>query len=143
LIDGVSNATMTARGRRHAYFFFFLLLVSSCYSFVDFWGLRVGTSCPFRTSCPFHGKRSLLSPRLSTTGTDTVDETDPNNTDTNNSEPPISTFESLVRNVMGRSDYKFGDLTKEAVSTTTHAVEDLAKKTHLVDQDYQFGVSTM
>lgn len=51
------------------------------------------------------------------------------------SEQPVSGFESLVRQVTGRSEYRFGDLTK-------NAVEDLAKATHLVDDDYHFGVST-
>ena len=47
---------------------------------------------------------------------------------------PVSAFEKWARQVTGRSEYRFGDLTKTAV-------EDLAKATHLVEDDYQFGVS--
>ncbi len=78
-----------------------------------------------------------------------TDEDVPNENDSSSPsqaeiEPPISSFESMVRNLTGNPSYRFGDLTKGAVSTTTHAFVDvLAKKTRLVDQDYHFGVSNV
>lgn len=77
-----------------------------------------------------------------------TDEDVPNENDSSSPsqaeiEPPVSSFESMVRYLTGNPNYRFGDLTKGAVSTTTHALEDVAKKTRLFDQDYHFGVSNV
>ena len=47
-------------------------------------------------------------------------------------------FEKFVRNVSSRKDYKFGDLTRKVVNTTTTGVED-AVKTVTGNEDYHFG----
>mmetsp|Transcript_3522 Transcript_3522/g.8979 ORF Transcript_3522/g.8979 Transcript_3522/m.8979 type:complete len:348 (-) Transcript_3522:11-1054(-) len=47
-------------------------------------------------------------------------------------------FERVVRRVTRNEGYKFGDLARSVVNTTTHGVEDAVRAvTH--DEDYQFG----
>eukprot|EP00581_Thalassiosira_minuscula_P012266 CAMPEP_0183719564 /NCGR_PEP_ID=MMETSP0737-20130205/12441_1 /TAXON_ID=385413 /ORGANISM="Thalassiosira miniscula, Strain CCMP1093" /LENGTH=338 /DNA_ID=CAMNT_0025949283 /DNA_START=149 /DNA_END=1162 /DNA_ORIENTATION=+ len=49
-----------------------------------------------------------------------------------------SPFEKVVRKVTGNERYKFGDITRSVVNTTTHGVEDVVRSvTH--DGSYQFG----
>ena len=131
--DGFSDATaMRVFGRRGAFLFALSLIVPFCFSFVELLPHRTATSCTLR------GVRSLAPPCfLTASGKDADDDVGPNN----DQDSPVSAFESMVRKVTGKSDYKFGDFTKKAVSTTTNAVEELAKKTNIVDDDYHFGVS--
>mmetsp|Transcript_16161 Transcript_16161/g.46414 ORF Transcript_16161/g.46414 Transcript_16161/m.46414 type:complete len:353 (+) Transcript_16161:143-1201(+) len=51
---------------------------------------------------------------------------------------PVSSFEEMVRKMTQNPDYKFGDLTRSAVSVGTHAVEDVVQKATGKD-DYHFG----
>lgn len=47
-------------------------------------------------------------------------------------------FESIVRRVTNNEEYKFGDITRSLVDTTTHGVEDVVRTvTH--DENYNFG----
>lgn len=46
-------------------------------------------------------------------------------------------FEETVRKTTGKEDYRFGDFSKGTVEATTHAVEDIVKKT--TGKEYKFG----
>jgi hypothetical protein len=56
----------------------------------------------------------------------------------NNEEGNPNRFEKFVRNVSSQKDYKFGDLTKKMVNTTTTGVEG-AVKSVTGNEDYHFG----
>ena len=56
----------------------------------------------------------------------------------NNNEDNPNRFEKFVRNVSRQKDYKFGDLTRKVVNTTTTGVEG-AVKTVTGNEEYQFG----
>lgn len=55
-------------------------------------------------------------------------------------EPPKSSspLERVVRSVTGNEEYKFGDITRSVVNTTTHGVED-AVRAVTNNEEYQFG----
>jgi len=46
-------------------------------------------------------------------------------------------FEETVKKTTGKEDYRFGDFSKGTVEATTHVVEDIVKKT--TGKDYKFG----
>lgn len=50
----------------------------------------------------------------------------------------VTTFEKLIRTVTRNEKYKFGDLSKKTITTTTKVVEDVVKKT-TGNEDYRFG----
>ena len=50
----------------------------------------------------------------------------------------VNFFEKAVRRVTKKEDYKFGDITKSVVNTTTHGFEDTVRSvTH--NKNYHFG----
>ena len=55
-----------------------------------------------------------------------------------NEEGNPNRFEKFVRNVSSQKDYKFGDITKKMVNTTTTGVEG-AVKSVTGNEDYHFG----
>jgi len=55
-----------------------------------------------------------------------------------NAEGQGNAFERVVQRVTGDADYKFGDITRSVVDSTTHGVEDAVRAvTH--DENYHFG----
>jgi len=120
----------------HCYTILILLLLSSCSSFVPRFSQKASKPHIF-------GGKSISKSLYRATTDDGDDVNDANLNSDTSEEPPVSSFEAMVRSVTGKSNYRFGDLTKGAVSTTTHAFEDVAKKTNLVDKDYHFGVSKL
>ena len=56
----------------------------------------------------------------------------------NDDEDNPNRFEKFVRNVSRQKDYKFGDLSKKIVNTTTTGVED-AVKSVTGNEEYHFG----
>lgn len=54
---------------------------------------------------------------------------------------PLRSFEKAVRSVMGNEEYKFGDLTRSVVNTTTHGIEGTVRSVTR-DENYQFGDMT-
>lgn len=47
-------------------------------------------------------------------------------------------FERIVRRVTGNEQYKFGDISRSVVNSTTHGVEDVVRSV-TQDESYQFG----
>lgn len=50
-------------------------------------------------------------------------------------------FERFVRRTTGNADYRFGDVTRSVVNSTTHGVEDVVRAV-TQDESYQFGDMT-
>mmetsp|Transcript_35243 Transcript_35243/g.71997 ORF Transcript_35243/g.71997 Transcript_35243/m.71997 type:complete len:350 (-) Transcript_35243:97-1146(-) len=87
----------------------------------------------------------LPSPRLhslkSSSGDDeTYEEAriDDNVVEDNAKEDKANAFESIVRNVSGNKQYKFGDISKKVVSSSTKGVEEVVKKV-TKNEEYHFG----
>lgn len=95
--------------------------------------LLVDLLCLSTAGLAFFGQRS---PRLrslknsSSIGDDDYKET--------TEEDNANAFESVVRSVSGNKQYKFGDLSKKVVSSSTKGVEEVVKKV-TKNEDYQFG----
>ena len=70
--------------------------------------------------------------------TEDVYNSDNDKESSSNNEDNPNRFEKFVRNVSSRKDYKFGDLTRKVVNTTTTGVEG-AVKTVTGNEDYNFG----
>ncbi|KAL7549926.1 hypothetical protein ACHAWF_013181 [Thalassiosira exigua] len=51
---------------------------------------------------------------------------------------PVKSFERVVRSVTGNEEYKFGDIARSVVNTTTHGIEG-AVRTVTKNEDYEFG----
>eukprot|EP00571_Detonula_confervacea_P013536 CAMPEP_0172311408 /NCGR_PEP_ID=MMETSP1058-20130122/14657_1 /TAXON_ID=83371 /ORGANISM="Detonula confervacea, Strain CCMP 353" /LENGTH=334 /DNA_ID=CAMNT_0013024573 /DNA_START=45 /DNA_END=1050 /DNA_ORIENTATION=+ len=51
---------------------------------------------------------------------------------------PFEYFERAVRSVMRNDEYKFGDITRSVVDTTTNGIEDTVRAV-TKDENYQFG----
>ena len=97
--------------------------------------LLVDLLCLSTAGLAFFGQRS---PRLrslknsSSVGDDDYKEA------TETEENNANAFESVVRSVSGNKQYKFGDLSKKVVSSSTKGVEEVVKKV-TKNEEYQFG----
>lgn len=97
--------------------------------------LLVDLLCLSTAGLAFFGQRS---PRLrslknsSSVGDDDYKEA------TETEEDNANAFESVVRSVSGNKQYKFGDLSKKVVSSSTKGVEEVVKKV-TKNEDYQLG----
>ena len=69
--------------------------------------------------------------------TESIYNDDDKESSSNNEDNP-NRFEKFVRNVSSQKDYKFGDLTRKVVNTTTTGVEG-AVKSVTGNEEYQFG----
>mmetsp|Transcript_6137 Transcript_6137/g.9570 ORF Transcript_6137/g.9570 Transcript_6137/m.9570 type:complete len:355 (-) Transcript_6137:1130-2194(-) len=109
--------------------------------------LLVNLLCPSTTGLAIFG---LPSPRLhslrnSSSGDDDCTETKSVETEAveteaieEEGEDEANVFENIIRSVSRNKQYKFGDLSKKVVSSSTKGVEGVVKKV-TNNEDYQFG----